>query len=297
MPFGKAKEAMKEAILMTTAWAEFLQQFSSPLMDNLAYLVTNLGSELFYTLALPVLYWVWNKETAYRVSIVFLSSELLNRYLKVLFKVPRPIATDSVRVMHPETGGGYAFPSSHAQDTTAFWGWLSLEIRKKWLYVVSAIMVLMISASRIYLNVHWPRDVIGGIAVGILLLLVWSAVFEHYKKDRFPVGLRICCSIFLPLTAYFLNPNDTEMLTGLLAGVSVGRILDEAYLNWNTKTTFVKNILKVITGIAGFFALRYGLKAVFPDLGLFHVLRYLIVGLWVTFFGPWLFVKLGWQNT
>lgn len=287
----------KGGMLLTTAWAEFLQQFSSPFMDSLAYFVTNLGSELFYTLMLPILYWVWDKDAAYRISVVFLSSELLNRCLKAVFKVPRPPATESARIIHPETGGGYAFPSSHAQDTTAFWGWLCLEVRKKWLYVVSTILILAISISRVYLNVHWPRDIIGGIIVGILLLLIWHIVFTYYKKDRFPLGLRLLGSIIIPLAVYLLNPNETEMLTGLLIGVSTGRILDETFLNWNTKSSVSRNVFKVVTGIAGFFALRYGLKAIFPDLGLFHVLRYSIVGLWVTFFGPWLFLKLGWQDT
>ncbi len=286
----------KEGMLLTTAWAEFLQQFSSPFMDTLVYLITNVGSELFYTLALPVLYWVWNKEKAYRVGVVFLSSEFLNRYLKVLFKVPRPSATDSVRVIHPETGGGYAFPSSHAQGTTTFWGWLCMEVREKWLYVVSAVMIILVSLSRVYLNVHWPRDVIGGILIGILILIVWTLIFKYYKKDTLPVGLRISGAILIPLIAYLLSPHETEMLAGLLIGVSLGHILDEIYLDWSTKATFTKNVFKVVTGVAGFFIFRYGLKAIFPDIGLFHVLRYAIVGLWVTYLGPWFFTKMGWQD-
>ena len=128
---------------MTTSWAEFLQRFSSPFMDTLVYLITSVGSEIFYTIALPLLYWVWSKEVGYRVGVVFLSSDFLNRYLKFVFRIPRPPATSTVRVIHPETGGGYAFPSGHAQGSTVFWGWLSSEARKRWLYTVGALAVVI----------------------------------------------------------------------------------------------------------------------------------------------------------
>ncbi|HHY17488.1 MAG TPA: phosphatase PAP2 family protein [Firmicutes bacterium] len=281
---------------MTTAWAEFLQKFSSPFMDTLVYLITSVGSEIFYTLALPLIYWVWSKEIGYRVGIVLLSSDFLNRYLKVLFHIPRPPVTPSVRVIHPETGGGYAFPSGHAQGSTAFWGWLSLEARESWLYMIAAFAVVIVSASRIYLNVHWPQDVLGGIGIGLLVLAVWVVIFRFYRKDRLSSSLRIPGCILLPVVAYAVHPHETHMLSGLLMGLSLGRLLEDRFIGWKEKATLQENVLKVFTGILGFLVLRFGLKTIFPDQGFFHVLRYALAGLWVTLVAPWIFVKMGWED-
>jgi membrane-associated phospholipid phosphatase len=286
----------REVIFLTTSWAEFLQKFSSPFMDTLVYLITSVGSEIFYTIALPLLYWVWSKEVGYRVGVVFLSSDFLNRYLKSVFHIPRPHATSTVRVIHPETGGGYAFPSGHAQGSTVFWGWLSSEARKRWLYTIAALAVVIVSASRIYLNVHWPQDVLGGIGIGLLVLAVWAVTFRFYQEDRLALSLRIIGCILVPVVAYIVHPHETHMLSGLLMGLSLGRLLEERFVGWKEKATLQENVLKVFTGISGFLVLRFGLKIIFPDQGFFHILKYALAGLWVTFGAPWVFVKMGWED-
>jgi len=281
---------------MTTSWAEFLQRFSSPAMDTVVYVITNFGSELFYTIALPLLYWVWNKDRGYRLALVFLSSECLNRYLKFLLRIPRPSPSSRVRVIHPETGGGYAFPSGHAQGSTVFWGWLSLEVRRRWFYILAGAVVLLVSLSRIYLNVHWPTDVAGGIAIGILMLALWTLIFRIYDERRWPLALRITAALVLPLLLYGLHHEEMEMLVGLLMGLPLGRILEDEYIGWREKASRRAHAFKVLTGLAGFIALRYGLKAIFPNLGPFHVLRYALMGVWVSFGAPWIFARMGWQE-
>lgn len=281
---------------MTTSWAELLQRFSSPFLDTAVYWITNLGSEYFYTLALPILYWVWNKDRGYRLALVFLSSECLNRYLKFLFHIPRPSPSSTVRVIHPETGGGYAFPSGHAQASTVFWGWLSLQVRKRWFYLLAGVMVLLISISRIYLNVHWPSDVAGGIGIGLLMVAVWTLIFRLSDDKRMPTVLRIAGALVLPLLLYWIHHEEMEMLVGLLIGFPVGRILEERYVGWRENASRKANALKVLTGILGFLVLRYGLRAILPDLGAFHVLRYALIGIWVSFGGPWIFARMGWQD-
>jgi membrane-associated phospholipid phosphatase len=286
----------REVIFLTTSWAEFLQRFSSPFMDTLVYLITSVGSEIFYTIALPLLYWVWSKEVGYRVGVVFLSSDFLNRYLKFVFRIPRPPATSTVRVIHPETGGGYAFPSGHAQGSTVFWGWLSSEARKRWLYTVGALAVVIVSASRIYLNVHWPQDVLGGIGIGFIVLAVWAVIFRISQRNRLSLDLRILGCIFIPVVAYIVYPHETHMLAGVLMGLSLGRLLEDRFIGWKEKATLQQNVLKAFTGILGFLVLRYALKIIFPDQGFFNILRYALAGLWVTLAAPWVFVQMGWED-
>lgn len=286
---------------MTTSWAEFLQSFSSPALDRCVYLITSIGSEFFYAIALAFVYWVWDKRKGYRLGVVFLSSMFVNGWLKYAFALPRPEASGNLRVLYPETGGGYSFPSGHAQGTTTFWGWLSREIRTKRFCFLAGIVIVMVSASRIYLNVHWPVDVVGGLIIGLLWVGLWHLVFRYYDHTQWNVRLRLAFSIVVPIVLYLVHPNgDSAMLAGLLIGLPWGSYLEERYLEWNERACTREQCMKVALGAAGFALLRYGLRVLFdlvwPGSEVLDIARYALVALWVSFGAPFIFVKLGWYT-
>ena len=74
----------------------------------------------------------------------------------------------------------YSYPSGHAMFSLCFCGslaWLLARrvlVRQKGILIWSAAMgfIFMIGFSRVYLGVHYPSDVIGGYAVGLL----WTAI-------------------------------------------------------------------------------------------------------------------------
>ena len=78
------------------------------------------------------------------------------------------------------TESGFAFPSGHATTSIVFFGLLGyLTFKyartkkvKIWASVISVFMVLLIGFSRVYLNVHWVSDVLGGFAIGLFILSV-----------------------------------------------------------------------------------------------------------------------------
>ena len=66
-----------------------------------------------------------------------------------------------------------SFPSGHASVFFALATAIFLS-SKKWSYYFFAGAVL-VGLGRIYVGVHWPTDILGGIAVGILsALIVWK---------------------------------------------------------------------------------------------------------------------------
>lgn len=73
-------------------------------------------------------------------------------------------------------GGKYGFVSSHAANSVALvlFSIRSLKFEKKWIYFLWIIPAI-VAYSRIYLGVHYPGDVIGGILVGT----IWGWTFSE----------------------------------------------------------------------------------------------------------------------
>jgi len=280
---------------VSSSWASFLQAFSTPWLDQLMYLITSMGSETFYMVVLPVLYWTWNKRAGYRMVVFYLFGAYTNSVLKLAFHTPRPTPTPAARVMHAETGPGYSFPSGHAQGATAFWGQQALEVRTKTAWAVAVLMIFLISLSRVYLNVHWPVDVAGGILIGMALLAVLNWLSGLWDRLDPPTGVRLLLCAASAVAMYLVyHLEDAHILVGFLFGFPAGRILEESYVGWNEQASFRANVLKVAVGLAGLLAFRYGLKLALPDTASGDILRYAIAGLWGSLGAPLVFVKMGW---
>lgn len=78
---------------------------------------------------------------------------------------------------------GYSFPSGHATLSMAFFGMMIYLFKDKiknktarCIFVtLNIVLILLIAISRLYLNVHWPTDVIAGFALG--LGCIYASIF------------------------------------------------------------------------------------------------------------------------
>jgi undecaprenyl-diphosphatase len=81
-------------------------------------------------------------------------------------------------------GGNYGFVSSHAANTFAVAIFLTLFFRKRWVSIGIFVWAIIVSYSRIYLGVHYPFDVMGGMIVGLFSgLLIFYVDNYIYKKQ------------------------------------------------------------------------------------------------------------------
>ena len=101
---------------------------------------------------------------------------LLTLVLKNLIQRPRPV--DATTFLY---GMSFSFPSGHALGSLVGYGMLAYLIGSMWiestkervrLGIATAVLVLAIGISRLYLGVHYFSDVVAGYAVGILWLSV-----------------------------------------------------------------------------------------------------------------------------
>ena len=90
-----------------------------------------------------------------------------------------------------EKPSDFSFPSGHTMCSVAFYGFIVYLLLKniknyflKWLIVfVFSMLVIFIGISRIYLNVHYFTDVIGGFILGSICLLMIINIYIKNEKQ------------------------------------------------------------------------------------------------------------------
>ena len=153
-------------------------------------IITNLSSS-YVLIAITIGIWIFvkNKKVGWCVASNLVITVLLNQLLKYIIQRPRP---DGYRLI---TESGYSFPSGHSMVSMAFYGLIIYLIwkmvkNKKIKYIscgILAILIPMIGFSRIYLGVHYASDVIGGFAISIVYLLLYTNITRsilQLKKEK-----------------------------------------------------------------------------------------------------------------
>jgi membrane-associated phospholipid phosphatase len=165
----------QETAALDTAAFELARRFSSPQMDVVARAISFMGSEAVWILSVILLgLFMWQRRWGAAVMLILVSGgvQLLNDILKSTFHRARP-----VQMVGLIAAQQYSFPSGHAMVSVAFYFYLAYLcwrlVRGVWRFVLIAglvVLVLLIGASRIYLEVHYLSDVIAGYVAG----LVWA---------------------------------------------------------------------------------------------------------------------------
>lgn len=86
-----------------------------------------------------------------------------------------------LHIVNGYVGGKYGFPSCHAANSFAITVFTSLWFRRKWIATILIGWALLECYTRLYLGVHYPSDIVFGIAIGSL-----TAYFSYFisKKIR-----------------------------------------------------------------------------------------------------------------
>lgn len=138
--------------------------------------------------------------------VILIADQTASGLIKHLVERPRPSREDSgisewIHIVYNYRGGHYGFVSSHAANTCGLALFVTLLLKKGLPQPVShegrhstsvicyllAIYVLLTCYSRIYLGVHYPGDILGGLLVGIFSALLIYYIYRKasaYKKTR-----------------------------------------------------------------------------------------------------------------
>ncbi len=260
-----------------------VQSLGSSLLDKLFAGVTSMGDIMFYIGIISLIYWCFSKKTGIKLFCLVLFLGYLGVFLKNIFKTPRP-----KKALWRAEAEGYGFPSGHVTVTAGFWSYLMMTMRKKWITIIASIIIFFVAFSRIYLGVHFILDIIGGFLVGFAVALCF-----YYLETKIRISLKfyqkILFCIFIPLIMLAVSMNDTTIqLCSMLFGLTIGYLLENRTVNIQTG---VKNKTKISRGIIGLVLVlvMFLLLGILPCY--LEFIRFILVGLTITFFAPVVFSK------
>ncbi len=297
-----------------------LESIRTPFLDKLMGLVTNLGGEAVFIVAAIIVFWCLNKSCGYYMMTVGFAGTIINQFLKLWFRIPRPWVKDpnfTIVESARAEATGYSFPSGHTQNAFAVFGAPARFFKNTALRIIFILLIALTAFSRMYVGVHTPLDVGVSLIVGTILVFVIYPFFRD--MDKSPKKVYIIFSIFIVLAAAFVAfvelydfPADIDaenyasglknayMILFCAIGLMLTFFIDTKYVHFPTQAVWWAQIIKVVVGLAILLALKSVLKA--PLLALFgghsiaHGVRYFIVILFAGIVWPMtfkFFAKLG----
>ncbi len=314
-------------------WVIWIQGLGSWLEQPMRFF-TFLGSEEFFLLVLPALYWSVDAALGLRVGMILLFSSWLNGLFKLMFAAPRPYWV-SAAVKPLTVEASFGFPSGHAQIGVGVWGTLAARLQKWWGWLAAALVIFLIGLSRVYLGVHFVHDVLAGLLLGGLTLWAFLALWEKAGEQLRSLSLARQILVSLAASLIFILPGwsavqalqgytlpgewleNARHAGGLLPGpVSIAGFLTPAGtlfglgsgLAWMARRggyqasgPATKRLLRYIAGLIGVALLWFGLGLVFPRgdsllPAALRYLRYALVGFWISGGAPWLFLRFKWAG-
>jgi undecaprenyl-diphosphatase len=170
------------------------QADQSPWLHYTMIAVSYIGNMLLLSVALialaAIIFWILDlRLEAILIVAVSATSAILNSLIKLIVARPRPSAS-LVEII--QSSSGNSFPSGHVMSYVAFWGLLftlgiilfsGIHWWRTALLIISALFVVLVGPSRIYLGDHWASDVLGAYLFGFILLTM-SLWLYLYVKGR-----------------------------------------------------------------------------------------------------------------
>lgn len=290
----------------------YLQSFTTSGLTSLVRAITELGDEkILAGILLLITFGV-----SYRKGILIMQSFqwtlMLTSGFKNLFSMPRPTYVNGniqnlqhnyfdetpflspgaesffgridpiiLKTFRSLNSTDYGFPSGHTSAAAALWGGIALVFRKRSLYRIAAVIVLMVGFSRMYLGRHFLGDVVGGLTLAGLIIFITHFFFykvgfkqsifhpgTYALKVKLPNILSILFMFVLPLLLAVISADIFGDSAGYLVGANAALLLVMSIGMPEESGSAVQRGLRFLLGVGLFFAMDNIVEA---GIDLFHL--------------------------
>lgn len=258
-----------------------LEKIRTPFWNGVMSAVTQLGGEVIFIVAAVVVFWCVSKWEGYYLMTVAFCGTVLNQFLKLICRVPRPWVRDpnfTIVESARAEATGYSFPSGHTQNAIGLFGGMARWGGRRWVRLGLTALALIIAFSRMYLGVHTPADVgVSLVLAAALVLGLYPLMRRAQEKPRYmgyvlAAMLVVSGAFVVFVEAYGFSANtDAENLAsgignawkmlGAVAGMTLAWLLDRRYIHFETQAVWWVQVIKVAVGMALLLAIKSGLKA------------------------------------
>ena len=258
-----------------------LESIRAPWLDTVMAAITHLGEETVFMVAALFVFWCVSKRHGYYLLAIGFAGTVLNQFLKLLFRIPRPWVLDSNFTIVESARAqatGYSFPSGHTQNAIGTFGGIARFTRRKWVRVAAIVIAVLVPLSRMYLGVHTPLDV--GVAAVIAVALVFALypLMEHSDRQHGVMGAVLAVMLalavgYLLFVSLYPFPADVDAanlahgvenawkLLGATVGMLLGWWLDVKFIHFDTRAVWYVQLIKLAGGLALLLGIRAALKA------------------------------------
>lgn len=262
------------------AFLKFLEGLRNPFFDVFFSLVTRLGEEMIFILVGLIFYWCIDKKKGYFLLSVGFIGTLLNQFLKLSFRIPRPedrmpgfTIVESAR----KAATGYSFPSGHTQSAVGVFGGIARLSKRKWIWGLCIAACVLVPFSRMYLGVHTPLDVGVSIVIAIALIFGLHPLIDWLSSKKnglivYFLALFAAAVAFLLFVLLYPFPADIHVenyesgvknaykILGCLIGLFVAYLIDARYIRFEVKASLPTQITKLVLGLVPLFIIKEGLR-------------------------------------
>lgn len=258
-----------------------LEGLRTPVGDAFFSLITHLGEETLFIVAGLLVFWCIDKWAGYYLLSVGLTGTVINQFLKLWFRVPRPWVKDpnfTIVESARAEATSYSFPSGHTQSSVGVFGSAARWHRQKTVRLVCILLCVLVPLSRMYLGVHTPADV--GVSVIVALALVFGLYPVIRKAADSPRTMRTLLACMVALAAGYLAfvslypfPADVDVsnlshgtknaytMLGCMLGVWAVYEVDSRWTRFDTEAPLPGQICKLALGLVLLLAIKIGAKA------------------------------------
>lgn len=262
----------------------WLEDLRNPIFDFIFSVITLFGEETIFMAVGMIIFWCLNKYDGYYLLCVGFFGTLINQFLKITCRIPRPWVKDpnfTIVESAREAAGGYSFPSGHTQVSVGLFGGIARRSKQKILRGVMIALCVLVPFSRMYLGVHTPWDVAVSVCIALILIFVLHPLFQRAEKDArvmygilgvlsaIVVAYLLYVSLFPFPESVYLEENihnldsareNAYTLLGCMAGLLVLYPVERKWIRFETKAVLWVQIVKVVGGLLLILAVKEGLK-------------------------------------
>lgn len=258
-----------------------LEKIRTPFWNGVMSAVTQLGGEVIFIVAAVVVFWCVSKWEGYYLMTIAFCGTVLNQFLKLICRVPRPWVRDpnfTIVESARAEATGYSFPSGHTQNAVGLFGGMARWGGRRWVRLGLTALALIIAFSRMYLGVHTPADVgVSLVLAAALVLGLYPLMRRAQEKPRYMgyvlAAMLVVSGAFVVFVETYGFPADMDAenlasgignawkMLGAVAGMTLAWLLDRRYIHFETQAVWWVQVIKVAVGMALLLAIKSGLKA------------------------------------